>query len=278
MVDELLPQLNVATQQNWAIIAPDWRGFGDSSWNEQHYWFADYLADLDALLDIICTDNNRAVVVGHSMGANIVGLYAGARPEKLAGLALLEGFGLPDSDANTAPERMTKWLDEIQQPPVSRRYKNRAALVASMQKYNRRLNNEVADFIAGCWSKPVDANQPNGPVQLKADPRHRMRGPILYRRAEALSFWQNITAPTLWLEGAETNFTQFYEEHDLAERQSAIRGLQKASVADAGHMLHHEQPAAVATALLKFISQAAVLERLALPSSNSGTPKQESPC
>jgi pimeloyl-ACP methyl ester carboxylesterase len=29
---------------------PDWRGFGLSEWNNDVYWFPDYIADLDALL------------------------------------------------------------------------------------------------------------------------------------------------------------------------------------------------------------------------------------
>jgi len=250
MVDELLPALNQSSGQNWAITAPDWRGFGDSSWNEQHYWFADYLADLDALLAIL-PDAATKVVAGHSMGANIAALYAGARPDRLTGLALLEGFGLPDSDAATAPARMTRWLDDLLKPPQARVYESRAVLVASMQKYNPRLSDTVADFIARCWSnEAVD-----GRVTLKADPRHRMRGPILYRRAEALSFWADIAVPTLWLEGAETDFSTFYEQHDLDERKAAIRGMQQSIIDDAGHMLHHEQPAAVAAALRRFICE-----------------------
>ena len=35
---------------NWRVIAPDWRGFGGSQWNDDAYWFLDYLADLDAVL------------------------------------------------------------------------------------------------------------------------------------------------------------------------------------------------------------------------------------
>ncbi|MFZ4538862.1 alpha/beta fold hydrolase [Propionivibrio sp.] len=27
-----------ALQGNWRIIAPDWRGFGQSQWNEGAYW------------------------------------------------------------------------------------------------------------------------------------------------------------------------------------------------------------------------------------------------
>jgi pimeloyl-ACP methyl ester carboxylesterase len=40
--------------ERW-VIAPDWRGFGLSgSTGTDSYWFPDYLADLDTLLDRLC--------------------------------------------------------------------------------------------------------------------------------------------------------------------------------------------------------------------------------
>jgi pimeloyl-ACP methyl ester carboxylesterase len=35
-----------ALARDWCVLAPDWRGFGQSGWCEDGYWFADYLADL----------------------------------------------------------------------------------------------------------------------------------------------------------------------------------------------------------------------------------------
>src|SRR3546814_7869023 len=32
------------------VVAPDWRGLGYSEWPVDGYWFADYIADLDALV------------------------------------------------------------------------------------------------------------------------------------------------------------------------------------------------------------------------------------
>jgi pimeloyl-ACP methyl ester carboxylesterase len=32
------------------VIAPDWRGYGESEWLNRPYWFPDYYADLDCLL------------------------------------------------------------------------------------------------------------------------------------------------------------------------------------------------------------------------------------
>ena len=83
--------------REWRCIAPDWRGFGQSQWNNDCYWFPDYLADLDALLDHY-SPHEPARIVGHSMGGNAACVYAGVRPARVVRLVTLEGFGLPASD------------------------------------------------------------------------------------------------------------------------------------------------------------------------------------
>src|SRR4051794_30678679 len=85
------------------IVAPDWRGFGLTEAPPcDNYWFPDYLADLDLLLDHYAAD--AAVnLVGHSMGGNIAMLYAGARPQRIRRLVNLEGFGMAASQPAQAP-------------------------------------------------------------------------------------------------------------------------------------------------------------------------------
>ena len=39
-----------AFAREWHVIAPDLRGYGRSAWQPQGYWYADYIADLEALL------------------------------------------------------------------------------------------------------------------------------------------------------------------------------------------------------------------------------------
>ena len=82
-----------ALSRAWHVVAPDWRGFGHSSVECTSYWFPDYLADLHELLAIYSSDR-PARIVGHSMGANIAGLYAGTMPERVQALVNVEGFGL----------------------------------------------------------------------------------------------------------------------------------------------------------------------------------------
>src|SRR4051795_9970976 len=63
------------------------------------YWFPDYIADLDALLRALASEA-PVHLVGHSLGGNVACMYAGVRPERIAKLVNLEGFGL----AATRPE------------------------------------------------------------------------------------------------------------------------------------------------------------------------------
>ncbi len=55
----------------WQVLAPDWRGFGDSEWPQDGYWFQDYVADLDAIVDHYAP-GSALTLIGHSMGAQLV--------------------------------------------------------------------------------------------------------------------------------------------------------------------------------------------------------------
>jgi pimeloyl-ACP methyl ester carboxylesterase len=71
-----------AFARDWYAIAPDLRGYGRSEWQSQGYWFADYIADLEALVDAFAP-GERVDLVGHSLGGNVVMMYAGARPARV---------------------------------------------------------------------------------------------------------------------------------------------------------------------------------------------------
>src|SRR4029079_12288941 len=65
-----------AMKRRWYAIAPDLRGFGLSECERQGYWFTDYVADLEALIDHYAP-NERVNLVGHSLGGNITMIYGG---------------------------------------------------------------------------------------------------------------------------------------------------------------------------------------------------------
>ena len=105
-----------ALPREWDVYAPDWRGYGLTQWGGSDcYWFADYIADLDRLLEILQPDA-PVNLVGHSLGGNVAAMYAGIRPQRVAKLVNLEGFGLAPTLPEQAPRRYARWLDELHTP------------------------------------------------------------------------------------------------------------------------------------------------------------------
>jgi len=166
-----------ALEGDWPLVAFDWRGFGRSAWSGTDYWFPDYFADLDFLLDTLCPAG-PARLVGHSMGGNIALLYAGIRPERVRSVVSLEGFGLPRSDVEDAPGRYREWLHQLRDPPPFGEFKSLEELAQLLLKRNPRLTQDRAEFIARSWSAETDT----GTVRITADPAHKRVNPYRYRR------------------------------------------------------------------------------------------------
>ena len=235
--------------REWDVSAPDWRGYGLTQWaGADSYWFPDYLADLDLLLEEL--EPKQAVnLVGHSMGGHVAGLYAGVRPARVAKFANLEGFGLSATRPEQAPRRYARWLDELRVPPRLRPYGSFAELADRLRANNRRLSRERADFLARHWGKEGEQG-----VVLRGDPAHKVVNPVLYRQDEVRACWQSATAPVLWVEAAESDALKRVglDSAAHAERRASFRNLRHAVVPGSGHMLHHDQPEAVARLLEEF--------------------------
>ncbi len=232
-----------------AVAAPDWRGFGDSDWAPQGYWFPDYLADLDVLLDGI-SPNRPAVLVGHSMGGNIATLYAGVRPERVRAVVSLEGFGLPRTSPDEAPVRLRRWLAEMHSTQAFRRYADLAEFAAGLQRRQPFLSAEQATYMALKLTRP----SPDGGVVFAADPAHRGLNPVLYRREEAQACWRACTAPVLMMLAQNSEFRQSLGSDAEPEvLQSIFPNLQVATIADAGHQLHQERATQCAALIAQFL-------------------------
>jgi len=240
-----------ALRRDWRVIAPDWRGFGLTDWAKSDgYWFPDYFADLDRLLDHF-QPQASVTLIGHSMGGNVAAMYAGIRPERVARLVNLEGFGLTGTRAERAPERYARWLGEVADKPGFRDYENFEALAERLRSNNSRLSGERASFLARHWGRA----KPDGRVELASDPVHKLVNPVLYRIEEAEACWRKVAAPVLWVAGAESKALEMLKlsSADLAERKGCFRKLTERVVSGAGHMVHHDQPERLAEVIEEFL-------------------------
>lgn len=242
-----------AIQRDLHVIAPDWRGFGQSEVAAGGYWFPDYLADLDALLGHYSPDE-PVDLLGHSLGANVAGIYAGVRAGRVRRLILLEGFGMPAATPDQAPRRYAQWLEELRDPPTLRPYATRQDVARRLQRNNPRLSDARADFLSEHWA----TQDAHGQWTLQADARHRLSNPVLYRLEEVMACWQTVRAPVLWVDAADSElmprFGDTQAARDEIERRKAhLANVRSLTVADAGHMLHHDQPERIAQAIDAFL-------------------------
>ena len=191
LVDEL--------RKDWHVIAPDWRGCGLTEWPQDGYWFPDYIADLDAIVSQH-SGETPSFFVGHSLGGHAASLYAGIRPTRVARLVILDSLAVPDMPAELAPKRFDRWLKELADPPQNKTYASFAELAARISHRHPKLTPERAEFVARCWGK----ENTSGQIELLGDPKHRLRMPTLYRAAESIAIWQQVTAAVLCIDAGDS--------------------------------------------------------------------------
>ncbi|MGH8457916.1 MAG: alpha/beta fold hydrolase [Nevskiales bacterium] len=238
-----------AFRQDWNIIAPDWRGCGLSEWPQDGYWFPDYVADLEAVVNHHSGDT-PAFFVGHSLGGHVASLYAGIRPARVAKLVILDSLGVPDVPPELAPQRFQRWLKELADPPQNKIYGSFDELAQRIRHRHPKLTAERADFVARCWGQETVP----GKVELLGDPKHRLRMPTLYRSAESIAIWKQVTAPVLCVDAGESWLDQMLPAQEKAARRGAFPNLRTEVIPGASHMLHHDHPAETAARVEVFLS------------------------
>ncbi len=240
------------------VIAPDWRGYGKTvAGGVDNFWFPDYLADLDFLLDHYAP-GQQVNLVGHSMGGNVVMWYGGVRPERIRRLINLEGFGMPATTPDMAPARLAKWMDELkslhQGEMALRPYDLVSGVARRLMKTNPRLSQDKADWLARHWA----AENSDGSWSVQGDAAHKIVNAQLYRVDEVLELYKRLSMPVLAVEASDNSLDLWWRgKFTLAqyhERLKAVPQVEVARIEDAGHMMHHDQPEVLAALIERFIA------------------------
>jgi len=242
------------------ILAPDWRGYGLTSGGPvDNYWLPDYMADLDQLLDHYAGET-QVDLVGHSMGGNVLMHYAGVRPKRIRRAVNLEGFGMPAFKPEQAPERYGKWIDEIKKlhrgEMALATYAGPEGVARRLMKTNPRLGQDKADWLAAHWSVARPGPDGGERWEILGDAAHKVINANLFRVDEMLALYAAIEAPLLMVEASDDSLAGWWKRRftrdEFHERLQSVRDVRIELVADAGHMLHHDQPQRVAALIEDF--------------------------
>ena len=121
-------------------------------------------------------------------------------------------------------------------------------------KTNPRLGSDKAHWLAQHWARE-DAQ---GQWSIQGQAAHKLSSAHLYRLDETLEIFKCICAPVLSLEASDDSLAQWWKNsYTLAqfhERLTVVPRIEIARIEDAGHMLHHDQPEAVAAKIEQFIA------------------------
>lgn len=239
-----------AFKQSWHVIAPDWRGYGASEWQSRPYWFHEYYADLDHLLQRYAKDK-PARIVGHSMGANIAAMVAVASPGRIAQLVMLDFLGLKPGREIDAPTAVASWLAALRETPKMRTYPDHASLARRLLATNPRLDQAKATFLARTTSR----TRADGQIEMACDPWHKIASPVPYRAEDAKAIWRKIEAPVLMLIADQGYVQQRFADaaDEYRSRIESFSNVQIVTITDSGHNVQHDQPQQVAAALEEFL-------------------------
>jgi pimeloyl-ACP methyl ester carboxylesterase len=228
------------------VLAPDLAGHGDSDHAiGGFYALTDFVADLVELFEE--AGLQRAALLGHSMGGGVSSLFAGAFPERIARLVLIEGLRPVMPPPESAAERLRSWTEQTrslsQRQPKA--YESIEAACGRMREANPRLSATQARHLTEYGMR----RDPDGLWRWKYDNFVRSRSPARLTVAETASLWGRIDSPVLLIGGADSGRpdpTRNGWIELFANARSVI-------APDAGHWVHHDQLDLVARLVRRFL-------------------------
>lgn len=228
-----------ALKDRWRILAPDWRGHGDSQWSaDGEYKLMNYVYDLAQLIHQ--EGLSPVSIVAHSMGGAIGLRYAGLYPETVRRLVAIEGLGpspkmLAERESRDFAERIREWIGKKRASAgrTPRRYPTLEDALKRMMEENRHLSEAQARHLT---VHGVNRNE-DGSYSWKFDPYLNVWGDTDLPQPQTEALWARITAPTLLLYGANSWASNPADDGRLRHFADARVSLYE----NAGHWLHHDR-------------------------------------
>lgn len=222
-------------RDDYHIVAPDFRGHGDSQWVQgSAYSHSEYVYDLAQLIHQ--QELAPLNIIAHSLGGGVTLRYAGIYPENINKLVIIEGWGGPPSMYNTQPthERMRSWIEGTRKTAgrLPKRYDSLEDAYERMQEANKHLSAEQARHLT-----IHGANQnEDGTYSWKFDNYTHVMSAFDMSREQQLELYERIEAPVLLISGKES-----WMGNRVEDPSKMFKNARHVQFDNAGHWVHHDK-------------------------------------
>jgi len=225
------PQLD-AVSAGWRVIAPDYRGFSESS-PPSPATMNDLAGDLVDLLDRL--EIHEAVVAGCSMGGYVAFELLASAPNYVKGLVLVDTRAGADTEEGKAGRR--KMLEKVEKEGA------------------RAIADEMTPKLLGAStqrSRPDLVTHVHAMISAANPKAIAMAVNAMMGRKDMTPTLGHIKVPTLIVAGGEDTLIPLAA---MQEMHGAIKGSQFQTIEAAGHLPSVERPAAFDAVLQQFLKQ-----------------------
>jgi pimeloyl-ACP methyl ester carboxylesterase len=240
------------------VLALDLRGHGDSE-TTPYYGFGHFVLDLHNAVRALRLE--RPILIGHSMGGEVVAAYCGAFPGVPSRIVLIEGLGPPPPDMDEEVRWTIDGFGRIDRALAGHPgLEDLDAAYRRLRERNPRLPEGKAHELAVLGTRARE----DGTLEWKFDPMlatMAVTGP--FDLDYVMAFWRRITARTLIIHGQQSGeFWRsrpgaiYLEPDDLRRRLGAFRNAEFLEIAGAGHMVHFDRPRELLVAIRNFLGVA----------------------
>jgi pimeloyl-ACP methyl ester carboxylesterase len=248
--------------ERYRVVLPDLRGHGSSD-RPGCYGMEHYLFDLHRLMYLMGLP--CAVMLGHSLGGQILARFAALFPERVRAAVLVEGLGPPmrPDDGDEARELRDRGARLLQTLGISASQRPLPSLDFAAERLlanNPRLPPQRAQALA----RQATRTDAEGRLTWAFDPR--VASVFLnVSLQETERHWRHVTCPTLivsgdladeyWRAQLPLEWSGRFALGELEARVALFADAEHVAIAGAGHMVHYDQPTELHRATADFLER-----------------------
>ncbi|WP_018624822.1 alpha/beta fold hydrolase [Kangiella aquimarina] len=227
----------------YRLIAIEFPGHGQSEHlsEDADYQFVSGISIIDGALDVLKIE--KCHILGHSMGAALAMIYAGAAPHRVKSLISIDALGPFISTPEQTIEQLAQAIEQRKAKRSQKRYFNSIEDAANARAQVSELSAETLLPLIERGVTLCDRG-----YQWSSDARLKNASWIRMTEPQLEALMNNVTAEVLFIRGKQG---MLQEKAAIEKRLSFLNSSEWIDL-DGGHHLHMQYPEEVSQAILKF--------------------------